>query len=84
MKKEIILAAYININNIPPTEVDFVMEKITFELHKNKFNNIEVKWFTVPVKNQDTRIECVYPKYEIIDGQEVVKELKELKELVLV
>ena len=58
----IILAYYLNISNIPSIEID----EYLYRIHEN-FDMIEwpegsfVKTFIIPVNDQRTRIECIFP-----------------------
>lgn len=63
MEKEIIiLVYYINIGNMPSGDV----EEYLYRVHEN-FDSIKwpedtfVKTFLIPVSDQRTRIECIYP-----------------------
>ena len=58
----IILAYYLNISNIPKDE----LEEYVYRVHEN-FDKIEwpegsfVKTFLIPVNDQRTRIDCIFP-----------------------
>lgn len=80
MKKEIILAGYINIGNILASNVDRFIEKMT-ERVKIDTDTLKVNWIMIPVRNEVTRVECIYPSYVIVDGQEIVENLQELNKL---
>lgn len=64
MKKElIILAYYVNVNGLSREMVIKTMNEI-ITMNENTFNDISdkiVKQFYLPIKEGETRMECVYP-----------------------
>lgn len=56
---KIILAAYINIGNLDESDINKYMGKIRDTMSINKFFEL----FLVPVRDQETYIECVYPNF---------------------
>ena len=85
MKKEILMAVYINVGNMPPADVECFMKKALKEVHKNddELKTISIHYYLVPVRgNQESKIECIYPKYTII-ADEQAKEAEEINKLLL-
>ena len=82
MKKEIILAAYINIGNLPNDVVDEYMTNLKLgDKLKLDSEQLKVHWVFIPVRNETTRVECIYPSYVIADGNVVIDELVNLNNI---
>jgi len=65
-----ILAFYINVRNMNGEDVSTLVEQIKAEFHSDNL----IQYF-VPIRDGESRIECVYPKY--IASDEVKKEIEE-------
>lgn len=74
-KQQIILAVYVNIGNLSSEEYHNVISKIqkTFSDNKKQENIIH---YIIPVRDQPTRIECIYPHF-ISSSETLVKDFKE-------
>ena len=63
MKQTVILANYIDVGDIPHHEVQAYMEQVINKLQHNPDDteDINIKQYFIPVRDQETRVECVYP-----------------------
>lgn len=66
---KIILAYYINIGSMSSEETQQVMKNF-----QNEIKDPEMIQYFIPIREGETRIECVYPKYVL--GEQVDKEFK--------
>ena len=71
--EKVILAYYIGVKNMSPEEVDIHMKEIS---ERSKLEGI-IQYF-IPIREGDSRIECVYPKYVV--GEQVDKEMNDVLE----
>lgn len=71
--EKVILAYYIGVKNMSPEDVDIYMKKIS---ERSKLEGI-IQYF-IPIREGDSRIECVYPKYVV--GEQVDKEMNDVLE----
>lgn len=53
------LAFYINVGNMDSEDVKKYMKKISKQLSSDK----SFRFFIVPVRDQETKIECIYPNF---------------------
>lgn len=61
-KQLIILAAYINVDGMTRQNRDNYILNIQENMIKEYFDiNKNIKIYIIPVKNQESKIECVYP-----------------------
>lgn len=67
--EKIVLAVYVNVGNMDNEDVKFHMTKIQEKLSSDK----GFKYFFIAVRDQETRIECVYPNF--INNDEVTAKL---------
>ena len=67
MKKEILLAVYINVDNLSSDDVPQYIEQIKQKISTTKFDTLTVHFFWIPVTDQNTHIECIYPKFVLFD-----------------
>jgi hypothetical protein len=67
--EKIILAVYVNVGNMDNQDVKFHMEKI----RKSMIGDRGYKYFFIAVREQETRIECIYPNF--INNEEVASKL---------
>lgn len=56
---KIMLAVYINVYNMPDEDIKEYARKISAQLKKDN----SYSFFIFPVKDQNTRIECIYPNF---------------------
>jgi hypothetical protein len=56
---KIMLAIYVNIGNLEGSEVSEYMKQVSEQLNDDK----SYKFFLIPVKEQETKIECIYPNF---------------------
>jgi len=61
MKDVIILAIYINVGNLNEEDARSYVSQATKSMQWNEEDNIRAIF--IPVRDQETKIECVYPKY---------------------
>ncbi|MFA5586578.1 MAG: hypothetical protein WDA02_08550 [Saccharofermentanales bacterium] len=68
-KELIILAIYINMDGLSQQRVNQLMTTF-MDTYKNFYSDInkEVKIYYLPVTNQETKVECVYPPAPINNG----------------
>ncbi len=69
---KLILVYYVDIGNLCPEDVDEYINKL---IERNKNENM-VQYF-VPVRDQETRIDCINPKLLPEDEYEEVREVIE-------
>ena len=67
---KIILAYYVNIGNVRPEEAMLVIEQL-----ETKFKDESMVQYFIPIREGESRVECVYPKYVV--GEQVDSEMKE-------
>jgi hypothetical protein len=62
MRKLVVFAAYINVGSFSAAKANEHLHSMSVILNK-QFEDVEenVKWIVIPVQNQDTKIECIYP-----------------------
>lgn len=74
----LIMVAYINVGNDPIQEVSKNMTKIStlLQLKGNPFE----RWYVFPVRNQETKVECLNPALLSEDKYEKVKKQFDLNE----
>lgn len=82
-KELIILAIYINVNGCSMSQVQRQMNDI-IQTYSNMYNdtNKNVKVYWIPVRDQETKIECIYPFQHINDGN-VENELLKIYKLIV-
>lgn len=61
-KQNIIIAIYLNIGNLNPSEIDKYMQNYSERLKINN-DQIEMHAIIIPIRTGETRIECLYPNY---------------------
>lgn len=67
--EKIILAVYVNVGNIDYKDVDSVMNK----LKKSVTEDRGYKYFFIAVRDQESRIECIYPN--VTNNEEITAKL---------
>lgn len=76
-KQQIILAVYLNIPEyFGYEETENVIRKTQETFDNNKVNNSNIIHYIIPVKDQPTKIECIYPKFSPT-RDELVKDFKD-------
>jgi hypothetical protein len=70
---KVILAYYINVGNVSQEDAEIQLLKI-----RNQVRNPDLIQYFVPIRNSESRIECLYPRYVI--GEDVDKEMSDLIE----
>lgn len=71
--EKVILAYYVGVKNISPEEVDIHIKQIS---ERVKLEGV-IQYF-IPIREGDSRIECVYPKYVV--GEQVDEEMNDVLE----
>jgi hypothetical protein len=77
----IILAAYINTNNIHPEARADYMKNIQ-EIISKALKKKNVEFFIFPVDDQPTKIECIYPRFLVAENNELKLEFKKYDALI--
>lgn len=67
--EKIVLAVYINVGNMNSEDVKFHMSKIQEKIGSDK----GFKYFFIAVRDQESRIECVYPNF--VNNEEIAAKL---------
>lgn len=82
-KELIILAIYINVTHMSRLQVDSVVKCMIHD-HEDMYKdtNKNVKVYYLPVENQETRIECIYPPHPVNSGS-VENELLKIYKLIV-
>ena len=70
--EKLILVFYIGVGNLPPAEVSEFMQDVVANLKKDKQKDII--YYFIPVRNQETKIECINPKLVSEDDYKKAKE----------
>ena len=75
----ILLAIYINVRGMDSYEVAQYMKQ-TQVIIKSMTHNMQEgpngpSFIMIPVREQDTHIECIYPKFVAVDSPEIKEEL---------
>ncbi len=73
---KLILVFYIDVGNISPSEVAEYIEGIRDNTRVGDIN--EVVQFYIPVRDQETRVECINPKF-VTDEDMIKKFEKQIK-----
>ena len=68
---KIILAYYINIGNLDAADVQQLVSAF-----KKEVSDPEMIQYFIPIRDGETRIDCVYPKYVV--GEQVDEEFKDV------
>ena len=63
MKQTVILALYLNIGNMSPMDANEYCDQATKTLNRNNenFEDIHVQHYIIPIREGESRVECVYP-----------------------
>jgi len=69
-KELIILAIYINVDGLSNQRVQNIIQSFinSYENMYNDLSNKIVKIYYLPVNNQETKVECIYPPSPINNG----------------
>lgn len=67
--EKILLAVYVNVGNLEAQEVDYHMKKLQSSVGEDR----GYKYFFIAVRDQESRIECVYPN--IVNNEEITAKL---------
>ena len=79
-KEELILIAlYINVGNMDSQDVAEFMRKVANQLNENYPSYI--KHYIFPVKNQDTRVDLIYPGFIGKDKEKIFNLLETMKDI---
>jgi len=68
---KVILAFYVNVGNMGAKDVSILVERF-----KKEVQNDDLIQYFIPIREGESRVECVYPKYVV--GEEVEKELEDV------
>ena len=71
--EKVILVLYVNVQGILPKNLDEHMKEMS---QKSKIEGV-IQYF-IPIREGDSRVECIYPKYVV--GEQVDKEMNDVLE----
>ena len=66
--EKLILVLYLNMNGVPNNEVDDYCKQVI-----EKIKNDDIIHYVIPVRNQETKVECINPKLVSEKGYEQAK-----------
>ncbi len=72
IKDKLILAFYLNVGGLSEQDVDGYISRVRGSMKEDD----SAIYYFIPVRNQETRVECVYPIF--VDNQEIKERSKQV------
>ena len=73
---KVLLAVYIDVSGLPREQIEQYMRKVKDAL-TNKEECKEISYYFIPVRDGNTRIELIYPKYYVVKDEDMYRAIEE-------